>query len=104
VETSENILMEVIGMSTIVQAAHRKFFVERRGNIVFVAAETMHGTVASQLVVHEAMKSTGLNFSKTWANIENDGNELVLAVGYNLPILHREQCMDKLIRTLQAFE
>ena len=67
----------------------RTFVVDQQNGMVFVGTEAYVSTIAAQMIVHEAMKPTGLKFGGKWTNLEDENGNTILGVGYKLSLIDR---------------
>lgn len=66
----------------------RKFHVEvsQEDRIIYIGTDAEFSDIAAQLIVHEAMEATGYKSSKTWKNMMGADKNLIIGVGYKIPL------------------
>lgn len=91
-------------MMMVKNSQGREFYVETEGREIYVGTPAAISTIAAQIVVHEALQSTGLKSSNTWKNLlTNDGN-MVLGVGYKIPMFcDRQKAIDRVEYAIKAY-
>lgn len=70
----------------VISKQGREFFIDVEGRVIFVATPAAFSNIAAQMVVHEAMASSGMKSSSTWMSVASDKDELLLGVGYKIPM------------------
>lgn len=82
----------------------REFYVETEGREIYVGTPAEISMIAAQMVVHEALQSTGFKSSNTWKNLlDNNGNQL-LGVGYKIPMFCGQQkAIDRVEDAIKAY-